>query len=65
MGIFCLSITDQMTSDELYYSVKGKGAFTRLGIEDYWYQYRDEAIKQIAIDWCNKNEMAFAINSNN
>jgi len=37
----------------------------RFGIEDYWYRYRDEAIKQIAIDWCNKNGMAFAISSNN
>ena len=65
MGIFCLSITDRRTSKELYYSIKNKGAFRRFGIEDYWYQYRDEAIKQIAIDWCNKNGIAFAISSNN
>jgi hypothetical protein len=72
MESFCLSIVDQEISDELYYSIKGKGAFRRFkdmikrfGIENYWYQHQDEAIKQIAIDWCNENGIAFVIDSNN
>ncbi|RZN37558.1 MAG: hypothetical protein EFT35_06015 [Methanophagales archaeon ANME-1-THS] len=68
---FCLSISDQRISDELYYSIKGGGAFRRFkdmikrfGIENDWYQYRDEAIKQIAVDWCNENGIVFTIDSN-
>ncbi|MDI6885407.1 MAG: UPF0158 family protein [archaeon] len=71
MENFCLSISDQRISDELYYSIKGRGAFRRFkemikrfGIEDDWYQYRDEAIKQIAVDWCNENGIVFTIDSN-
>ncbi len=71
MQNFCLSITDQRISYELYYSIKGGGAFRRfkdmikrLRIEDDWYQYKDEAIKQIAVDWCNENGIIFTIDSN-
>ena len=72
MQNFCLSITDQRISDELHYSIKGRGAFRifrdmikRFGIEGDWYQYRDEAIKQIAIDWCNEKGIVYVIDSSN
>jgi hypothetical protein len=61
---FCLSIDDDEVSETLYRSIKGKGAFRRFraniqrfNIEDDWYKYRDKAIKQIAIDWCEANDI--------
>jgi hypothetical protein len=57
MEKFCLSVKDREISDPLHHALKGRGAFRRfeegiqqLGVADEWYQYRDEAIKQIAID---------------
>ena len=66
MEKFCLSIADDEIRDHLYKSIKGNGAFRRFksnirrcDIEDDWYKYRDEAIKQIAIDWCKDNGIKF------
>jgi len=66
MQDFCLSVDDLNMSEELYYGIKGSGAFRRFremirrfGIEDDWYKYRDEALKQIAIHWCNENGIVF------
>ena len=56
--------TDESSSfnkirDILYYSIKGSGAFRRFkdniyqyNLEEDWYRFRDEAIKRIAIEWC-------------
>ena len=53
-------------SDALYSAIKGKGAFRRfkdsiirVDIEDNWYKYREEAIKQVAIYWCQLNQIDF------
>ena len=63
---FCLSARDKKISETLWTSIKGKGAFwrfkdtvQRLGIADKWYKYREEAIKQIAIDWCRSHRIKF------
>jgi hypothetical protein len=62
MEKFCLSITDDQIRDILYYSIKGSGAFRRFkdniykyNLEEEWYKFRDEAIKRIAIEWCEDN----------
>jgi len=66
MERFILSIKDRKILDALYRSIKGKGAFRRFkdgiirfDIEDNWYKYREEAIKQIAMDWCELNQIEF------
>jgi hypothetical protein len=66
MEKFCLSVRDRKISEGLYVSIKGKGAFRRFkdqilrpGIADQWYKYREEAIKQIAIDWCKSHRIDF------
>jgi hypothetical protein len=63
---FSLNIKDKEISNSIYSAIKGKGAFGRFrnsihrfGIEDEWYKYRDEAIRQIAIDWCNENHIKY------
>lgn len=64
MERFCLSIEDQEVSMPLYHAIKGRGAFSRFkeaihtfGIANAWYNYRGEALKQIAIDWCDENKI--------
>lgn len=53
-------------SNIMYNSIKGSGAFRRFkdnlhrhGIAENWYEYRDEALKQIAIGWCERNGVSF------
>lgn len=66
MERFILSIKDREISDALYRAIKGKGAFRRFkddifrfDIADEWYKYREDAIKQVAIDWCELNQIKF------
>ena len=66
MEEFCLSLGDENLKDKMYRSIKGSGAFRRFkdnifeyGIEQNWFQYRREAFKRIAIDWCEGNNIPF------
>ena len=66
MEKFCLSVEDREASVVLYGAIKGRGAFRRfkdaihrLDLADEWYQYRDHAIRQIAIDWCEIHKITF------
>ena len=66
MERFCLSLEDPQLSELLYSKIKGGGAFRRFkdaiyqnGIEKDWFAYRDEAIKEMAIEWCNGNDLEF------
>ena len=52
--------------DELMDAIHGAGAFRhfkstihRLGIEKAWYKFRDEAIKEIAIQWLEENHLRY------
>lgn len=52
--------------EALYGLIKGSGAFRRFkdavhhyGIADDWYKYRDNALRQTAIDWCRHNNIEF------
>lgn len=66
MEKFCLSLDDSEMSDELYSAIKGGGAFRRFkdaiyeyGIADDWYKYRNDALKEIAIEWCQENGISY------
>jgi hypothetical protein len=66
MERFCLSIEDEDISDSLYRAIKGRGAFRRFkdaiyryGVADDWYKYRDNAMKSIAIDWCEEKGIEY------
>jgi hypothetical protein len=48
--------------DDLHRAIHGSGAFRyfkdtirRYGIEEDWFHFRDQALRQIAIDWCEEN----------
>jgi len=66
MERFCMSLDNQEISDILCDLIRGSGAFRRFkdaiyryGIEDDWHSYRDNAIKEIAIEWCRENNIEF------
>jgi hypothetical protein len=58
MERFCRSFDDEAIGDRLLDAIHGRGAFRmfknevhRLGIQDDWYRYRDDALKKIAADF--------------
>ena len=62
MEKFSLSLADEKTSETLYDAIKGrgvfrkfKGALDRLNLTDQWYAYRGDALRKMAIDWCELN----------
>jgi hypothetical protein len=62
----CYSIEDDDICDDLCRAIRGRGAFRRFkdrihehGIADEWYRYRDEALKEIAIEWCEENGIQY------
>ena len=66
MERFCLSIDDPEISDTLYSLIKGSGAFQRFknaihkfDIVEDWHKYRDNALREIAIEWCGENGIEF------
>jgi hypothetical protein len=66
MEKFCLSLSDSEMSDTLYSSIKGSGAFRRFkdaiheyDIADDWYKYRNDALKEIAVEWCQEKGIEF------
>lgn len=66
MEEFCLSIKDEKLSDIIYDSIKGSRAFRNFrnniiksNLENDWYKFRDEAMRDIAIDWCEGNNITY------
>ncbi len=62
MERFIGTFTDARIADQLWFAIKGKGAFRhfkgtahRLGLIDDWYRYRDEAMKRFMLDWAEAN----------
>src|SRR5689334_15249011 len=52
MERFIGSLADGQVADQLWRAIKGRGAFRcfsyRLGIQDEWFHYRDEAMRDFA-----------------
>jgi hypothetical protein len=66
MGKFCLALDDRETSETLCHAIEGKGAFRRFrealeryGLADKWNAYREEALRQLAVDWCEAHDVDF------
>ena len=58
MESFCLSLDDTELQDKLLTHLRGRGAFRRFkeslyeaAIEEHWYAYRDQALKELAADF--------------
>lgn len=63
---FCLTVKDVKIQKILLITIEGKGAFRRFkdaviefNIEMDWYSYRDRRYKDLAIAWCQNNEIEF------
>ncbi|AZV59051.1 UPF0158 family protein [Clostridium sp. AWRP] len=61
---FCYSLDNDKVSNRLLSVLNGKGAFRRfkdttfrLNVEEKWYEFRDEALRKIALDWCSCNRI--------
>lgn len=66
MEDFCGSIENDRISNALYDSINGRGAFRRFKdaieryrVEHQWYAFREEALRKIAIRWCEDNELKY------
>lgn len=61
---FCYFLDNDKISNKLLNALNGKRAFRRfkdtafrLNVEEKWDEFRDEALKKIALDWCSDNEL--------
>ncbi len=66
MEDFIDSLTPGGIQDELAWAIRGSGAFRRFkdklyffGIEQQWYDFRDNAFRELAIRWCRDNELEY------
>jgi hypothetical protein len=66
MQDFCRSLASNRIREDLLHAIHGAGAFRmfkdtvrRHGIEPAWFAFRTDALKQIALDWCEENHIAW------
>lgn len=66
MERFSFNVTDSKRQEQLLDSIRGKGAFRRfqdqvncLGIEELWYEHRNNRYKEIAIDFCKYHNINY------
>jgi len=66
MEKFCFSIQDEEICETLCNAIRGRGAFRmfkdciyRFEIADDWYKYRTKVLKEMAIDWCEANDITY------
>ena len=66
MERFCLSVDDEDIRDDLCNATRGRGAFRYFkdrmhaySIAEEWYQYRDAALREIAIAWCEEHGIPY------
>jgi len=64
MESFIYTLSLDKVQSELSRAIHGKGAFRRFkdsinyhSISDKWYAYRDNAYRNIAIEWCKNNKL--------
>ncbi|GAE91068.1 hypothetical protein JCM21714_3 [Gracilibacillus boraciitolerans JCM 21714] len=63
---FCYSLEDDAIQSALLNAIRGRGAFRRfkdkiitLGVRDEWFAFRDNCYKQIAIDFCEEEQIDY------
>ena len=66
MERFCLSVDDEDIRDDLCNAIRGRGAFRYFkdrihayGIAEEWYRYRDAALREIAVAWCEEHGIPY------
>lgn len=66
MQDFTRSVESDRIREDLLRAIHGTGAFRnfkdtvrRHAIDSAWYAFRTEALRQIALDWCEENQIAW------
>jgi hypothetical protein len=66
MERFCLSVDDEDMRGDLCDAIRGRGAFRRFkdrmqlyGMAEEWYRYRDAALREIAVAWCEAHGISY------
>ena len=66
MKNFANSLDSSKIRDQLLHAIHGSGAFRmfkdtirRHNIESQWFDYREEALKEIAIEWCEEHNLSY------
>jgi hypothetical protein len=66
MERFCLAVEEDDMRKDLCDAIRGRGAFRRFkdrvqayGIAETWYRYRDAALRDIAVAWCEAHGIAY------
>jgi hypothetical protein len=66
MEEFIRSLDDNEAANQLWCAIKGRGAFRyfkdtlhRLGIQQSWYDYLEEAQREFVIEWAKENNVPF------
>lgn len=67
MERFVRTVKDEATREDLVAGMQGQGAFRRFKetvyanhLEKKWFLFRDDAIREIARDWCQENDVMFS-----
>lgn len=66
MENFARHLRDPDAAEALLGAIRGRGAFRRfkdqverLGMMEQWYTFRDARYREIAIEWCQENDIAY------
>src|ERR1035438_5774387 len=64
MEDFSHSVESDAIREDLLFAIHGAGAFRhfkdtlrRCGIEQEWFSFRDEALRDIAVEWCEEHKI--------
>ena len=66
MERFCLSVEETDIQGDLCDAIRGRGAFRRFkdrvqayGMAEDWYRYREAALREIAMAWCEEHGIPY------
>lgn len=66
MEAFCCSIKNEKIQEDLFQAIQGKGAFGRFktaihchNIQNNWYKFREESLKESAIAFCERHGLMY------
>lgn len=64
MRSFCYSLDDEKNQEILLHRIQGRGAFrmfkdslNEFDLSNSWYAYRADKLQNVAVDWCELNDI--------
>ncbi len=68
MSRFCETVESDSKRESLRHAIHGRGAFrrfkdeaARLGLIETWYDYRNDALRAVAIEWLQENAIPYSL----